>query len=51
MTLKQLKEIIDPLPPYSIILIDGSPDVEDLETVTVEHKHTGSVEIILSNKE
>lgn len=51
MTVKELKDIIDPLPPYSIILIDGGPDLEDVETVNIEYKNNGSIKIILTNKE
>ena len=51
MTLKQLKEIIETLPPHTIILIDSGDQYGDLETVNIEYKSSGSIEIILSNKE
>ena len=51
MTLKQLKEIIEPLPPHAIVSLDGSGDLEDAETVYIEYKNNGLIHVILSNKE
>ena len=48
MTIKQLKEIISTLPETAVLLIDGSDEINDVETVNVQYHSDGRIHLIFS---
>lgn len=48
MTIKELKEIISNLPETTVLLIDGSDDINDVETVNVQYHSDGRIHLIFS---
>ena len=51
MTIKQLKEIISNLPESTVLLIDGSDEINDVETVHVQYHADGRIHLIFSSQE
>ena len=52
MTLEKLKQIANNLPADTVLLIDATtPDVCDVETVSIEYHSDGRAHLVLSNKE
>lgn len=51
MTLEKLRQITNNLPADTVILIEGSDDMTDCESVKIEYHSDGRAHLILSDKE